>query len=304
MDLSLKRTVGHLKELMERVKDAVFPEYSDTPENYALRCIQTELEAVTDEATAAAFMEKLPRIRELLGTDVEAIAHNDPAVKSTQEIVYCYPAVTAMLYYRTAHELHLLGVPVIPRMLTEYAHSHTGIDIHPGAVIGDHFAIDHGTGIVIGETSIIGSHVTLYQGVTLGARNFSYDKDGNPINLPRHPILEDGVTVYSNASILGRVTIGKDSVIGGNVWLTRSVPEKSRILQGKTQDFAFSDGAGIQRPFSGREIDVTRCQLITQNSLVILHQAILRKQLLLKNIHFTGIGAHKRNYLSYRLGLL
>ena len=245
MDLSLKRTVGHLKELMERVKDAVFPEYSDTPENYALRCIQTELEAVTDEATAEAFMEKLPRIRELLATDVDAIAHNDPAVKSTQEIVYCYPAVTAMLYYRTAHELHLLGVPVIPRMLTEYAHSHTGIDIHPGAVIGDHFAIDHGTGIVIGETSIIGSHVTLYQGVTLGARNFSYDKDGNPINLPRHPILEDGVTVYSNASILGRVTIGKDSVIGGNVWLTRSVPEKSRILQGKTQDFAFSDGAGI-----------------------------------------------------------
>jgi Serine acetyltransferase len=245
MDLSLKRTVGHLKELMERVKDAVFPEYSDTPENYALRCIQTELEAVTDEATASAFMEKLPRIRELLGTDVEAIAHNDPAVKSTQEIVYCYPAVTAMLYYRTAHELHLLGVPVIPRMLTEYAHSHTGIDIHPGAVIGDHFAIDHGTGIVIGETSIIGSHVTLYQGVTLGARNFTYDKDGKPLNLPRHPILEDGVTVYSNSSILGRVTIGKDSVIGGNVWLTRSVPEKSRILQGKTQDFAFSDGAGI-----------------------------------------------------------
>ena len=114
-----------------------------------------------------------------------------------------------------------------------------------GAVIGDHFAIDHGTGIVIGETSIIGSHVTLYQGVTLGARNFTYDKDGKPLNLPRHPILEDGVTVYSNSSILGRVTIGKDSVIGGNVWLTRSVPEKFRILQGKTQDFAFSDGAGI-----------------------------------------------------------
>ena len=130
-------------------------------------------------------------------------------------------------------------------MLTEFAHSHTGIDIHPGAVIGDHFAIDHGTGIVIGETTIIGSHVTLYQGVTLGARNFSYDEKGKPRNLPRHPILEDGVTVYSNASILGRVTIGKDSVIGGNVWLTRSVPENSRILQGKTQDFAFSDGAGI-----------------------------------------------------------
>ena len=245
MDLSLKRTVGHLKVMMERVKDVVFPEYSDTPEDYALRSVQTELEAVTDGVTASAFMEKLPRIRELLVTDEEAIAHNDPAVKSLQEVVFCYPAVTAMLYYRTAHELYLLGVPVLPRMLTEYAHSHTGIDIHPGAVIGDHFAIDHGTGIVIGETSIIGSHVTLYQGVTLGARNFSYGADGKPINLPRHPILEDGVTVYSNASILGRVTIGKDSVIGGNVWLTRSVPANSRILQGKTQDFEFTDGSGI-----------------------------------------------------------
>ena len=245
MDLSLKRTVGHLKVLMERVKDAVFPEYSDTPENYALQCIRTEVEAVTDAATASAFLEKVPGIRALLATDVEAIAHNDPAVKSLQEIVYCYPAVTAMLYYRTAHELHLLGVPIIPRMLTEYAHSQTGIDIHPGAVIGDHFAIDHGTGIVIGETTIIGSHVTLYQGVTLGARNFSYDQAGNPLNLPRHPILEDGVTVYSNASILGRVTIGRDSVIGGNVWLTRSVPAHSRILQGKPQEMIFTDGAGI-----------------------------------------------------------
>ena len=245
MSLSLNQTVGHLKVLMTRVKDAVFPEYSDAQETYVLRCIQTELEAVTDTETAAAFMERLPAVRALLATDVEAIAHNDPAVKSRQEIVFCYPAVTAMLYYRTAHELHLLGVPVIPRMLTEFAHSNTGIDIHPGAVIGDHFAIDHGTGIVIGETTVIGSHVTLYQGVTLGARNFSYGTDGLPLNLPRHPILEDGVTVYSNASILGRVTIGKDSVIGGNVWLTRYVPEKSRILQGKTQDFSFSDGAGI-----------------------------------------------------------
>ena len=130
-------------------------------------------------------------------------------------------------------------------MLTEYAHSATGIDIHPGAVIGDHFAIDHGTGIVIGETSVIGSHVTMYQGVTLGARNFSYDADGLPRNIPRHPILEDGVTVYSNASILGRVTIGQNSVIGGNVWLTRSVPAHSRILQGKPQEMIFTDGAGI-----------------------------------------------------------
>ena len=241
----MNQTIAHLKVLMARVKDAVFPEYGDGQEAYVLRSIQPELEAVTDAGTAAAFLDRLPAVRELLSTDVEAIAHNDPAVKSRQEIVYCYPAVTAMLYYRTAHELHLLGVPVIPRMLTEHAHSATGIDIHPGAVIGDHFAIDHGTGIVIGETTIIGSHVTLYQGVTLGARNFTYDKDGKPMNLPRHPILEDGVTVYSNASILGRVTIGRDSVIGGNVWLTRSVPANSRILQGKTQDYTFMDGAGI-----------------------------------------------------------
>ena len=245
MALSLNQTVGHLKVMMTHLKDVVFPQYSDGQAGYATRCIHSELEAVTDAVTASAFMDRIPAIRELLETDVDAIAHNDPAVKSLQEIVFCYPAVTAMIYYRTAHELYRLGVPVIPRMLTEHAHSVTGIDIHPGAVIGDHFAIDHGTGIVIGETTVIGSHVTLYQGVTLGARNFSYDADGLPRNVPRHPILEDGVTVYSNASILGRVTIGKDSVIGGNVWLTRSVPEKSRILQGKTQDFAFSDGAGI-----------------------------------------------------------
>ena len=231
--------------MMAHLKDVVFPQYSDGQAGYATRCIHSELEAVTDAATASAFMDRIPRIRELLETDVEAIAHNDPAVKSIQEIVFCYPAVTAMIYYRTAHELYRLGVPVIPRMLTEYAHSATGIDIHPGAVIGDHFAIDHGTGVVVGETTVIGSHVTLYQGVTLGARNFSYDEEGRPRNIPRHPILEDGVTVYSNASILGRVTIGRNSVIGGNVWLTRSVPAHSRILQGKPQEMIFTDGAGI-----------------------------------------------------------
>ena len=245
MALSLNQTVGHLKVMMTHLKDVVFPQYSDGQAGYATRCIHSELEAVTDAATASAFMDRIPAIRELLETDVDAIAHNDPAVKSLQEIVFCYPAVTAMIYYRTAHELYRLGVPVIPRMLTEHAHSVTGIDIHPGAVIGDHFAIDHGTGIVIGETTVIGSHVTLYQGVTLGARNFSYDADGLPRNVPRHPILEDGVTVYSNASILGRVTIGQNSVIGGNVWLTRSVPAHSRILQGKPQEMIFTDGAGI-----------------------------------------------------------
>ena len=245
MALSLNQTVSHLKVMMAHLKDLVFPQYSDGQAGYAARCVHSELEAVTDAATASAFMDRIPAIRELLETDVDAIAHNDPAVKSLQEIVFCYPAVTAMIYYRTAHELYRLDVPVIPRMLTEYAHSATGIDIHPGAVIGGHFAIDHGTGIVIGETSVIGSHVTMYQGVTLGARNFSYDADGLPRNIPRHPILEDGVTVYSNASILGRVTIGQNSVIGGNVWLTRSVPAHSRILQGKPQEMIFTDGAGI-----------------------------------------------------------
>ena len=245
MALSLNQTIAHLQVMMNHLKDVVFPQYSDGQAGYATRSIHSELEAVTDAATASAFMERIPRIRELLETDVDAIAHNDPAVKSLQEIVFCYPAVTAMIYYRTAHELYGLGVPVIPRMLTEYAHSATGIDIHPGAVIGDHFAIDHGTGIVIGETAVIGSHVTMYQGVTLGARNFSYDAQGLPRNIPRHPILEDGVTVYSNASILGRVTIGRNSVIGGNVWLTRSVPANSRILQGKPQETTFTDGAGI-----------------------------------------------------------
>ena len=244
MSLSITQTVQHLKEMMARVKDAVFPEYSDIPEAEALAGIKTELASVTETATAEAFMKAFPEVRNLILSDVEALAENDPAVKSIREIVYCYPAVTAMLYYRTAHVLLNLGTGVIPRMLTEYAHSVTGIDIHPGARIGSHFAIDHGTGIVIGETSIIGSHVTLYQGVTLGAKNFRYDADGNPVNFPRHPILEDNVTVYSNASILGRITIGEGSVIGGNVWLTRSVPPRSRILQSPARE-TFEDGAGI-----------------------------------------------------------
>jgi serine O-acetyltransferase len=138
-----------------------------------------------------------------------------------------------------------LGVPVIPRVITELAHSETGIDIHPGAVIGDYFSIDHGTGVVIGETTIIGNHVRLYQGVTLGAKRFTLDEDGNPLNVPRHPILEDNVVVYANANILGRITIGRDSTIGGNVWLTNSVPAGSRILQQKAIVTSFSDGLGI-----------------------------------------------------------
>lgn len=162
---------------------------------------------------------------------VKAILDGDPAAQSPSEIIFCYPAIHAILHQRVAHELLKLGVPVIPRIITEMAHSDTGIDIHPGAQIGEYFSIDHGTGVVIGETAIIGNHVRLYQGVTLGAKSFTLDEKGLPLNVPRHPIIEDSVTIYSNTSILGRITIGYGSVIGGNIWLTHSVPPGSKVLQ-------------------------------------------------------------------------
>ena len=180
-----------------------------------------------------AFMKRLPEIKRLLCTDVQAMFDNDPAATTYGEVIICYPSIQAMIHYRIAHELLLLGIPVLPRMITELAHSTTGIDIHPGAQIGEYFSIDHGTGVVIGETVIIGKHVNLYKGVTLGAKNFVLDECGNPMNIPRHPIIEDHVVIYSNATVLGRITIGHDSVIGGNVWLTNSVPPHSRIIQQK-----------------------------------------------------------------------
>lgn len=180
---------------------------------------------------ATEFLKELPEVKRLLYTDVTAMFDNDPAADDFGEIILSYPVVDAMLHYRTAHALLKLGIPVIPRMLTEMAHSSTGIDINPGAKIGEYFAIDHGTGVVIGQTAIIGKHVTLYQGVTLGAKNFTLDQEGHPVNVPRHPIIEDNVTIYSNSSILGRITVGHDTIIGGNVWLTHSVPPNSKILQ-------------------------------------------------------------------------
>lgn len=194
---------------------------------------------------ALEFIDRLPEVKRLLYTDVEAMFDNDPAANNYGEVIFCYPVVNAMTHYRIAHELHKLSIPVLPRIITELAHSKTGIDIHPGATIGDHFSIDHGTGVVIGETAIIGSHVTLYQGVTLGAKSFKYDADGNMVNCPRHPILEDYVTVYSNSSILGRITIGHHSVVGGNIWLTHSIPPHSKILQSKAIDASFTGGLGI-----------------------------------------------------------
>ena len=183
---------------------------------------------------AGQFISRLPALREVLATDVEAAYNGDPAAESYGEIISCYPIIKALSNYRIAHELLLLGVPLIPRIITEMAHSETGIDIHPAARIGHHFTIDHGTGVVIGATCIIGNHVKLYQGVTLGAKSFPLDDDGHPIKgIPRHPILEDDVIVYSNATILGRITVGRGATVGGNIWVTEDVPAGARLVQKK-----------------------------------------------------------------------
>ena len=242
---SRKSTAKALAEMMDALCDAVFPEYADQNPELAPQRVHKALATLAGEEVADAFTEAIPELKRLLETDVAAIEANDPAASDLKEVVFCYPAVKAILHYRAAHILLGLNVPVLPRMLTEHAHSVTGIDIHPGARIGEYFAIDHGTGTVIGETAVIGNHVTLYQGVTLGAKNFVYDETGRPRNIPRHPIIEDNVTVYSNASLLGRITIGEGSIIGGNVWLTHSVPPRSRILQGRYRDTTFKDGEGI-----------------------------------------------------------
>lgn len=179
-------------------------------------------------------IEKLPDIQATLATDVEAAFNGDPAADNIGEIISCYPVIRVLTNYRFAHELYLQNVPLIPRILTEMAHSETGIDIHPAAQIGKYFTIDHGTGVVIGSTCIIGDHVKLYQGVTLGAKSFPLDDEGNPIKgIPRHPILKDNVTVYSNATVLGRITIGKGTIIGGNIWVTESTKDGECIVQAK-----------------------------------------------------------------------
>ncbi len=198
------------------------------------------------QGLASDFISYLPEIRRILVTDVEAAFLGDPAAKSRSEVIFCYPAIRAISNYRIAHRLLELGVPLIPRIIGEMAHSETGIDIHPKAQIGESFTIDHGTGVVIGSTCIIGSNVKLYQGVTLGAKSFPLDADGNPIKgVPRHPIVEDNVIIYAQATILGRIRIGQNSVIGGNVWVTNNVPPNSKLVQFKARETSFSDGAGI-----------------------------------------------------------
>ena len=256
-----------LKEIMERLRAAVFPGYFGSTRirresmryhlaanldsiyhklseqilrGFCFSCegrhAATPCEACESEGTAAAltFMDRLPEIRRLLAGDAQAAYEGDPAATSPGETIFCYPSMHAMFHHRIAHELYTLKVPVIPRIISEMAHSRTGIDIHPGATIGEDFFIDHGTGVVIGETCILGRNCRLYQGVTLGALSFPKNPDGTLTKgIPRHPVLEDNVTVYAGATILGRVTIGAGAVIGGNVWITSDVPAGARISQEK-----------------------------------------------------------------------
>lgn len=184
------------------------------------------------QAKTIQFLDQLPELREILATDVQAAYDGDPACKTPAEVIFCYPGLEAITVYRLAHLLYELSIPFIPRMMSEWAHSRTGIDIHPGATIGRHFFIDHGTGVVVGETSHIGDHVKLYQGVTLGALSFPTDEDGQLVRgQKRHPTLEDGVVVYANATILGgRTVVGHHSVVGSSVWLTRSVEPHTTVV--------------------------------------------------------------------------
>lgn len=192
------------------------------------------------------FVKTLPKIRALIDTDLNAAYEGDPAARSVDEVLVCYPGIAAVINHRLAHELYLLGLPLTARMISEIAHSETGIDIHPGAQIGESFFVDHGTGVVIGETAVIGDRVRLYQHVTLGAKRFPTDENGVLLKgHARHPIVEDDVVIYAGATILGRITLGRGSTIGGNVWLTRSTPPNSNISQGQPRQELFDLGGGI-----------------------------------------------------------
>jgi len=197
-------------------------------------------------AITREFAKRLPEVRTLLDSDIQAAYEGDPAARSSDEVLVCYPGITAITHHRLAHILYQLGVPLVARVISELAHSATGIDIHPGAKIGESFFIDHGTGVVIGETAVIGRHVRVYQAVTLGAKRFQKDDDGILVKgNARHPIVEDDVVIYAGATILGRITIGRGSTIGGNVWLTYSVPPGSNITQAHVRSEMFHDGGGI-----------------------------------------------------------
>jgi serine O-acetyltransferase len=227
---TIELNVERLQRLLNKQVFAALymkPEYAREPS----MAVKARAEEIT-----VKFIAELPELREMLADDVEALYRGDPAATSDGEIILSYPAIRAITNHRVANKLHRLGVPVIPRMIAEHAHRETGIDIHPAATIGRAFMIDHGTGVVIGETAIIGDNVRIYQGVTLGARSFPTDEHNNPVKgLPRHPILGDNVIIYANSTILGRVTIGSDSVIGGNIWITDDVAPGSVVVQARAK---------------------------------------------------------------------
>ena len=233
---TLKYHIGvYVEQLFEQLTEQILAGLCFANDGQENGCCTEQLRQQAAEK-AAGFIATLPEMRRILATDVEAAYNGDPAAHSFGEVISCYPAIRAISNYRMAHQLLCLGVPLIPRIITEMAHSETGIDIHPGAQIGHHFTIDHGTGVVIGETCIIGNNVKLYQGVTLGAKSFPLDADGKPIKgIPRHPILEDDVIVYSNATILGRITVGRGATVGGNIWVTEDVAAGARIVQTKAK---------------------------------------------------------------------
>lgn len=242
-DEGIDHYVGHtlnmtLRELMVQIQHELHY-------NSGLEILSNE-DREKSAVITQAFAKRLPEIRRLLESDIKAAYEGDPAARNVDEVLVCYPGIMAIMHYRLAHVLHGLGVPLIARMISEIAHSVTGIEIHPGAQIGGSFFIDHGTGVVIGETAIIGQNVRLYQAVTLGAKRFPVDENGTLVkgNL-RHPIVEDDVVIYAGATILGRITIGRGSTIGGNVWLTRSVPPGSNITQAQMRHEVFEGGAGI-----------------------------------------------------------
>ena len=230
--INLKYTMGQsVSVLFDMLSEQIAHSIRHECFRYDLPCSECEEQG---KKIALSLLESIPSIRKTLATDVLAAYDGDPAAKSYDEIIFSYPGIFAISVHRVAHRLFELQVPLLPRIMSEHAHSLTGIDIHPGAKIGERFVIDHGTGVVIGETTEIGKNVRIYQGVTLGAKSFPLDENGNPVKgIDRHPVIENDVVIYAGATILGRITVGARSVIGGNVWLTQSVPPDSSISQGK-----------------------------------------------------------------------
>lgn len=222
--------VNKVEEVINSFRSILFPKFYG--EGMTEELLYAQLCRIIDKKAASSMIDYLPELKEQLEMDVEAAYNGDPAAESYDEIICCYPVIKAMINYRVAHKMLSLGISLIPRIITEKAHSETGIDIHPAASIGHHFTIDHGTGVVIGATCIIGNNVKLYQGVTLGAKSFPLDEKGNPIKgIPRHPIIEDDVIIYSNSTVLGRITIGRGSIIGGNLWVTKGTEPGEKLMQ-------------------------------------------------------------------------